>query len=70
MHYIPLSLPFYLGLFLLLAFLVLLIEIRILAYAYEILGVKRRYVFVILFFSLLGSYVNIPVGTMHGGPME
>ena len=55
MHYIPLTLPFFLGLFLLLAFLVLLIEIRLLEYAYEILGVKRRYVFVILFFSLLAQ---------------
>ena len=70
MHYIPLTLPFFVGLFLLFVFLALLIEIRILEYAYELLGVKRRYVFVLLFFSLLGSYVNLPVGTMHGGPME
>jgi len=70
MHYIPLTLPFFVGLFLLLVFLVLLIEIRILEYAYELLGVKRRYVFVLLFLSLMGSYVNIPVGTMYGGSME
>ncbi|MGA9536772.1 MAG: DUF1614 domain-containing protein [Desulfobacterales bacterium] len=70
MHYIPLTLPFFVGLFLLFVFLVILIEIRILEYAYELLGVKRRYVFVLLFFSLLGSYVNLPVGTMHGGAME
>jgi uncharacterized membrane protein len=70
MHFIPLTLPFFVGLFLLFVFLVLLIEIRILEYAYELLGVKRRYVFVLLFLSLLGSYVNLPVGTMHGGPME
>ena len=70
MHFIPLTLPFFVGLFLLFVFLVFLIEIRILEYAYELLGVKRRYVFVLLFFSLLGSYVNLPVGTMHGGPME
>ena len=70
MHFIPLTFPFFVGLFLLLVFLVLLIEIRILEYAYELLGVKRRYVFVLLFFSLLGSYMNLPVGTMNGGPME
>jgi hypothetical protein len=52
MHFIPLTLPFFVGLFLLLVFLVFLIEIRILEYAYELLGVKRRYVFVLLFFSL------------------
>jgi uncharacterized membrane protein len=69
MHFIPLTLPFFVGLFLLFVFLVFLIEIKILEYAYELLGVKRRYVFVLLFFSLLGSYVNLPVGTMHGGPM-
>jgi uncharacterized membrane protein len=70
MHYISLTFRFFEGLFLLLVFLVLLIEVRILEYAYELLGVKRRYVFVLLFFSLLGSYINLPVGTMHGESMK
>jgi uncharacterized membrane protein len=61
MHYFPLALPFLLVLLFLFAFLILLIEVGILGYAYERIGVNRRYVFVLLFLSLLGSYVNIPV---------
>jgi len=41
-----------------------MIEIGILRYAYEKLGIDRRYVFTLLVLSLLGSYVNIPVATL------
>jgi uncharacterized membrane protein len=64
MHYFPLVLPFLLILFFLFAFLILLIEIGILEYAYERIGVDRRYVFLLLFLSLIGSYVNIPVAEL------
>ncbi len=46
----------------LLAAIVGLIEFGVLSYAYEKMGVKRRYVFLLLFLSLLGCYVNIPLG--------
>ncbi|MGE5284648.1 MAG: DUF1614 domain-containing protein [Actinomycetota bacterium] len=61
MHYIPLSAPFFLALFLFFAFIVVLVELRILEYTYETLGVDRRYMFLLLLFSFLGSYVNIPL---------
>jgi uncharacterized membrane protein len=64
MHYFPLALPFLLLLFFLFLFLIALIEIGILGYAYEKIGVSRKYVFSLLFFSLLGSYVNIPVARL------
>jgi uncharacterized membrane protein len=64
MHYFPLALPFLLILLFLFAFLILLIEIGILGYAYERIGVNRRYVFLLLFLSLIGSYVNIPVAEL------
>jgi uncharacterized membrane protein len=64
MHYFPLALPFLLVLLFLFAFLILLIEIGILGYAYEKIGVNRRYVFLLLFLSLIGSYVNIPVAEL------
>jgi uncharacterized membrane protein len=64
MHYFPIALPFLLILFFLFAFLILLIEIGILGYAYERIGVSRRYVFILLFLSLVGSYVNIPVAEL------
>lgn len=61
LHYFPLTLPYELGLFLLLAMLVALIQLKILVYAYEKLGVHPRYVFLLLLTSLLGGVVNIPV---------
>jgi len=64
MHYFPLALPFLLVLLFLFAFLILLIEIGILGYAYERIGVHRRYVFLLLFLSFIGSYVNIPVAEL------
>jgi uncharacterized membrane protein len=61
LHFFPLASPFMLGLLVLFGLLIALIEIGIIGYAYEKVGVHRRYVFVILLLSLLGSYVNIPV---------
>lgn len=60
-HYFPLAPLFLLGLFVLLGLVIAFIQIGILQYAYERIGVKRRYVFSILILSLLGSYVNIPI---------
>jgi uncharacterized membrane protein len=64
MQYFPLALPFLLFLFFLFLFLIVLIEIGILGYAYQKIGVSRKYVFSLLFLSLLGSYVNIPVAQL------
>jgi len=59
-----LALPFLLALFLLVGLLIASIEIGLLQYAYEKMGVDRRYVFTLLLLSLLGSYVNIPVAEL------
>ena len=64
MQYFPLALPFLLLLFFLVAFVIVSVEIGILEYAYEKVGVNRRYVFTLLVLSLLGSYVNIPVAQL------
>ncbi len=61
MHYLPLSLPFFLMLFLLVMLLIAFVEVGILSYAYQRMGIDRRYVFSLMFLSLLGSYINIPV---------
>jgi uncharacterized membrane protein len=61
LHYFPLAPPFLLALFLLAAILIGLIEVGILSYAYEKIGINRRYVFLLLALSFFGSYVNIPV---------
>lgn len=64
LHFFPLALPFLLAFFLLVGALIALIEIGLLEYAYEKMGVDRRYVFSLLLLSLLGSYVNIPVAEL------
>ncbi len=61
MHYLPLSLPFFVVFFFLMMLLVAFIEVGVLRYAYQRMGVERRYVYSLLLLSLLGSYVNIPV---------
>src|SRR3989442_9892821 len=59
---LPIALPFLVLLFLvLLAVLIVMVELRILAYAYRKIGVRPRYVFAVLVLSLVGSYVNIPL---------
>jgi uncharacterized membrane protein len=70
MHYMPLALPFLLAFFFLFGLVVVLIEIGILEYAYQKLGVSRRYVFALLFLSLVGSYVNIPVAELPAEHIE
>lgn len=63
-HFFPLALPFFLILFFLVILVIGLIEIGILEYAYEKIGIHRRYVFTVLVLSLLGSYINIPVAEL------
>ncbi len=64
MHYFPLTWPFFLVLWLVAGFVFALLEIGVLRYAYQSMGVDRRYMFVLLAGSLLGSYVNIPVAEL------
>lgn len=64
LHYLPLTLPFYFGLVLLFILLVGLLELHVLAYAYESMGIHPRYVSAVLLLSLLGSAVNIPVAQL------
>lgn len=64
LHYFPLTGPFIAALVLLVVVVIALVELRVLVYAYETIGVNRRYVFSLLLLSLLGSYINIPVAEM------
>jgi len=62
--YFPLALPVLLLLSLLLVGLVILVELKVLAYAYRKIGVRPRYVFAVMLLTLLGSQVNIPLYSM------
>jgi len=64
MHYFPLAWPFILVLFFLFMVLVALVELGILRYAYERMGIPSRYILAILLLSLLGSAINIPVAQL------
>jgi uncharacterized membrane protein len=64
LQYLPLAFPFFailVGLFIL---LVVLLELRLLRYAYLRLGVSSRGALLLLVGSLLGSYFNIPVADL------
>ena len=69
-HYLPLT-P---GFFLILVFqaigLVILIQLRILRYAYMRLGVGPGVALLLLFGSLIGSYFNIPITVLPGPPVR
>lgn len=64
MNYFPHTLLFLFGLFLLFSVVVLLIELRIVRYAYERIGVSQRFMLILLLLSFLGSYVNIAVARL------
>jgi uncharacterized membrane protein len=66
MQYLPVTLPFLVAFWLLFALLLALIQIGILQYAFESMGISRRYLFTLLVLSLLGSYVNIPIAKLPG----
>jgi uncharacterized membrane protein len=64
MNYLPLTPLFSFALFVLFAFVVVSLELRIMQFAYERVGIGRRAMLMLLLLSFLGSYVNIPVATL------
>jgi uncharacterized membrane protein len=65
MQYFPLAWPFFailVGLFLI---VVVLIQINVLRYVYTRLGISSGTALLLLFASLLGSYINIPCGNFR-----
>jgi uncharacterized membrane protein len=63
-QYLPIALPFFLLFAAALAVLLLLVQIRVLSYAYAQLGMSSGSVFLLLFGSLIGSYINIPIAVL------
>jgi uncharacterized membrane protein len=64
--YLPLTLGPFSVLVLLFAALIILIQLRILRYAYMRLGVGPGVALLLLFGSLVGSYFNIPITVLPG----
>jgi uncharacterized membrane protein len=68
-HYFPIGLPFLLVFALFLIALIVLVEIGLLRYAYERIGVGRRHMFALLALSFFGSYINIPLYQFSPHPL-
>jgi uncharacterized membrane protein len=69
-HYLPLTPGLFSVLFFLVVGLVILIQLRILRYAYMRLGISPGAALLLLFGSLIGSYFNIPIGYLPGPPVR
>src|SRR3569833_41258 len=66
LHYFPLTSPFLLLLALVAIAVMVFVQLHMLRYAYDKLGMPLRYFYLLLFASLVGSYVNIPLATLAG----
>src|SRR3954471_7724738 len=66
LHYLPLTPAFFSILVVSFSVLVFLIQIGVLRYAYKRIGLSARPVLLVLFGSLLGSYINIPIAELSG----
>ncbi|MFQ6056722.1 MAG: DUF1614 domain-containing protein [Methanosarcinales archaeon] len=60
-NYIPIAFPFIVVFFFLLVILLLLVQIGIISFAFYKLGFTPVHAFILLFLSLIGSSINIPV---------
>jgi uncharacterized membrane protein len=69
-HYLPLTPGLFSILILLFAGLIILIQLRILRYAYMRLGVGPGAALLLLLSSLIGSYFNIPITVVSGQSVE
>jgi uncharacterized membrane protein len=69
-HYLPLTPGFFSILVFLAVGLIILIQLRILRYAYMKLGVGPGIAMLLLFGSLIGSYFNIPITVLPGAPVR
>jgi uncharacterized membrane protein len=70
MHYLPLTPGLFSLLALLFLALIILIQLRILRYAYMKLGLGPGMAFLLLFGSLIGSYFNIPITILPGKSVQ
>src|SRR5256885_16905348 len=67
MIYAPFTLLLLVLLLVLLGVFIILVEMRVLAYAFRKLGVGPRYAFAVMLLSLLGGHVNIPFYSIPPG---
>ncbi|HUO03960.1 MAG TPA: DUF1614 domain-containing protein [Candidatus Binataceae bacterium] len=56
--------------FLILAFFFILVEINVINYAFQTIGLPPQLAFMALLAALIGSYINIPIARVEGGAMH
>jgi uncharacterized membrane protein len=66
MHYFPVGVGVASLFFAVLVGLLLFIQVRLLGHAYSALGLDPRVAMLVLFGSLLGSYINLPLVRLPG----
>jgi uncharacterized membrane protein len=69
LYFFPLTALFIVAFFLFLVFLFIFIQIGLISYAYERIGISAHFIFPLLLLSLLGSAINLPVTRISGGPV-
>lgn len=69
MFFPPLVFVFIVVFFFILLFLFGLVHVGVISYAFQKVGIGPEHMFSLLFFSLLGSYVNIPIKKMPCEPL-
>jgi uncharacterized membrane protein len=69
LYFFPLTALFIVAFFLFLVFLFIFIQVGLIGYAYERLGISAHFIFPLLLLSLLGSSINIPVTQISSGPV-
>jgi len=69
-HYLPMTPGLFSILVILFAGLIILVQLRILRYAYLRLGVSPGVPLLLLFGSLIGSYFNIPITVLPGEQVQ
>jgi len=67
--FFPVTFLLLVGSFLFLLFLFLLVQVGIIGYAYERLGISAHLIFPLLVLSLLGSSLNIPITRIESGSL-
>jgi uncharacterized membrane protein len=69
LYFFPLTAIFIVAFFLFLVLLFVFIQVGLIGYAYERIGISASLILPLLLLSLLGSSVNIPVTQTSGGPV-
>ncbi len=69
MFFLPLMLAYFLIFLFGLAFLFFLVQVGIISLAFQRLGIPPQQLFSLLFLSLIGSFINIPIARFGGEPV-